>query len=148
MFQFLRGIALIVGMMSNYGAAFAQMPPTATEAFNLRIRCKEMADKKSENFYLGPVQEILFSAWSSKYDPKNNRCYIRIDVHRRSASFDIEHHQVYDAQTDDLLATADIQNGKKHGMVFDLNHRTTTDENLGWDNAVAYMDEMMADKRN
>ena len=33
------------------GAAFAQTPPTATEAFNLRIRCKEMADKKAENFY-------------------------------------------------------------------------------------------------
>ena len=29
-------------------SAFAQTPPTATEAFNLRIKCKGMADEKAE----------------------------------------------------------------------------------------------------
>ena len=49
---------------------------------------------------------------------------------------------------DDLLAFAHITNGKKNGIVFDhQNHQTTTDANLGWDDANAYIDEMMADKR-
>jgi len=30
------------------GQAVAQTPPTATEAFNLRIRCKQMTDQKAE----------------------------------------------------------------------------------------------------
>ncbi len=29
---------------------FAQSPPTATEAFNLRIKCKKMSDKKAHEF--------------------------------------------------------------------------------------------------
>jgi hypothetical protein len=34
---------------------YAQMPPTATEAFNLRIRCKEMAAAKLESFQTRPL---------------------------------------------------------------------------------------------
>ena len=32
-------------------------------------------------------------------------------------------------------------------MVFDREHRKTTDENLGWDDANSYIDDMMLDKR-
>jgi len=32
------------------GQAVAQTPPTATEAFNLGIRCKQMADQKADAF--------------------------------------------------------------------------------------------------
>jgi hypothetical protein len=94
------------------------------------------------------VPEVVDAHYSSKYDPVNNRCYVEVYIHTRTKRFDSEHRQLYDAQVDDLLAFAQIQNGKKSGMVFDhQNHRTTTDTNLGWDDANAYIDEMMLDKR-
>jgi hypothetical protein len=122
----------------------AQTPPTATEAFNLRIRCKQMADEKADA--LAPHEmsvadgasigmsaadvarlndqtrpEVLGLWSSSKYDATNNRCYVRIYKHtRRTSQFDDEVHQVYDAQVDDLLVSAHIRNGKKYGDIWDL----------------------------
>ena len=43
-----RAITLVAVLMLNCGAGLAQTPPTATEAFNLRIKCKQMADEKAE----------------------------------------------------------------------------------------------------
>jgi acyl-CoA hydrolase len=149
--------------------AAAQAPPTATEAFNLRIRCKEMAAEKLESLQSRPlgiadgaslgmspatvqslnkyVPEVVHSHFSSKYDAANNRCYVEVYIHTRTKQFDVEHRQIYDAQVDDLLAFAKIENGKKVGMVFDHQHQKTSDTNLGWDDANAYIDQMMADKR-
>lgn len=56
--------------------------------------------------------------------------------------------QVYDGQTDDLLANAQMKNGEKAGTVFDHGHRRTTDNNLGFDDANTYMDEKMRAGRN
>lgn len=148
--QIERGLVLIMVLMLNCGAAFAQAPPTATEVFNLRIRCKEMADKKAENFFLGTQDSIKFVSWSSKYDIKSNRCYIGLLVQNSYPKIPMEREQrqVYDGATDDLVAFAKIENGKKVGMVFDTGHRKTTDENIGWNDAIDYMDELMADRRN
>lgn len=148
--QIMRGMFLIMAMMLNCGTSFAQTPPTATEVFNLRSRCKEIADKKSENFFLGTPETIVVASWTSKYDVKNNRCYVGLFLKRSipQMSLETEARQVYDGQTDDLLAFTQIKNGKKMGMVSDPDHRKTTDENLGWDDATRYMDELMADKRN
>jgi hypothetical protein len=63
------------------GLAVAQTPPTATEAFNLRIRCKQMADRKAgetADINAALKWEVLESSGSSKYDATNNRCYILI----------------------------------------------------------------------
>jgi hypothetical protein len=65
----------------------------------------------------------------------------------RNKENEIEHRQIYDGQTDDLLAFTQIKNGKKVGMVFDREHRNKTSDNLGWDDASASVDEMMLDKR-
>jgi hypothetical protein len=46
-----------------------------------------------------------------------------------------------------MLAFAQIRNGKKSGRVFDLNHRTTSFENGGWDDANEYIHAMMMDDR-
>jgi hypothetical protein len=62
----------------------AQSPPTATEAFNLRIKCKEMSDKKAQEFIdmdSGLKWEMVFASNTSKYDPISNRCYGRIYAH-------------------------------------------------------------------
>jgi hypothetical protein len=154
----------------------AQTPPTATEAFNLRIRCKQIADEKAEAIRawhelsvaegasLGMSAadvarlndetrpEVVVSWSSSKYDAKNNRCYVRIYQHtRRKSQVDYEVHQVYDAQVDDLLASAVINNGtgKKHGAIWDQSYRgiRPVQGDASWDAAIAYMDELMADPR-
>jgi hypothetical protein len=54
---------------------------------------------------------------------------------------------LYDGQTREMLAFAQIQNGKKSGKVFDLYHRTTSFENAGWDDASEYIYAMMAGDR-
>src|SRR5260370_31561467 len=123
------------------GSAFAQTPPSATEAFNLRSKCKTMADEKADAMAWHRLSgadgkegglsaadvdamnrnlpETLGSWHSSKYDAKNNRCYVRIYQHWRSKTVESETHQVYDAQIDDLLANARILNGKKSGQGWD-----------------------------
>jgi hypothetical protein len=127
---------------------FAQSPPTATEAFNLRIKCKKMSDEKAEELSwhemsvevgatLGwsPARvaaqnnwarpEVVASWSTSKYDPINNRCYGRIYSHlkneklKKEEKYDNEEDAVYDLQTDDMLAFASIKNGKKSGIIFD-----------------------------
>src|SRR5262249_42324461 len=152
----------------------AQTPPTATEAFNLRIRCKQMADQKADALAWHELSvadgtsigmsaadvdrlndqtrpEVLGSWSSSKYDAKNNRCYVRIYKHtRRKSQFDYEVHQVYDAQVDELLAHAEIRNGKKNGSIWDESYegqRFFKDGDASWQVAVTYMDELMADPR-
>jgi hypothetical protein len=175
MFQFLRGIILIAAMMLNCGVGFTQTPPTAAEVFNLRAKCKVIADEKADSLEWHPLTiadgaalgwsvatveaanknreatlEVILSTNSSKYDAKNNRCYVEIFQHIKIGLHkekEVQYRQIYDGQTDDLLAFAKVENGKKVGMVLDIQHRKTTDENLGWDDANAYIDEMMADKR-
>jgi len=150
----------------------AQTPPTATEAFNLRIRCKQMADQKADALAWHELSvadgtsigmsaadvarlndqtrpEVLGSWSSSKYDAKNNRCYVRIYKHtRRKSQFDYEVHQVYDAQVDELLAHAEIRN--ENGSIWDESYegqRFFKDGDASWQAAVTYMDELMADPR-
>jgi len=62
----------------------AQSPPTATEAFNLRIKCKKMSDEKAQeiretNTMLKWV--YVMASNTSKYDPISNRCYGRFYEH-------------------------------------------------------------------
>jgi hypothetical protein len=102
---------------------FAQSPPTATEAFNLRIKCKKMSDEKAQ--YLTGSIEVVAASNTSKYDPISNRCYGRFYQHttnehttNRTKDLDGEHDSLYDLQIDDLLAMATIVNGKKNGIYF------------------------------
>jgi hypothetical protein len=138
------------------GAAYGQTPPTATEAFNLRIKCKEMVMEKTqtmtEDFYRlkdkAPELEFFYS--SSRYDAKANRCYG--DFHwkqkfRTGPLKDREMRSLYDMQTDDLVAFNKNESGKKVGLVFDHSHQSTMGSNLGWDDADAYMNEMIEDKK-
>ena len=50
-----RAITLVAVLMLNCGAGLAQTPPTATEAFNLRIKCKQMADEKANSMRMRPM---------------------------------------------------------------------------------------------
>jgi hypothetical protein len=164
-------------ILACWNPSVAQTPPTATEEFNLRIKCKQMADEKAESMMERPMTaaegasmglkpadvaamnrlteqrlaNVIMSSHSSNYDAKQNRCYIEIVDHRRAGrnfEIDVQVRGVYDGQTDDMLSFAKIENGKKVGMVFDPEHTSTMGTNLGWDDANSYMDEKMRAKRN
>jgi hypothetical protein len=150
----------------------AQTPPTATEA--LSVRCAQMADQLADAFAGHKLSvaagaaigmsaadvarindeqrpEVLGSWHSSKYDAINNRCYLRIHTHtQRKSQYDYEVQLVYDARLDNLLATAEIINGKKRGSISDESYKgqhSFKDGDAGWEAAITYMDELMADPR-
>jgi hypothetical protein len=153
--------ALSLVLLAVHGSA--QLPPTATEAFNLRIKCKKMSDEKAQETMEinSRTQWELVAAWNtSKYDPISNRCYGRFYYHITKPSYglDNESDQVFDLQTDDLLAAAMIKNGKKSGSIFDPDYKKRwlpscpgeCPPDFGdktWQAAVDYMNELMADPR-
>ncbi len=146
--------AFLISLVSVH-AALAQTPPTASEAFALRIKCKEMADEKASSLWqtnplLKNQPEVILRYTKPRYDAKANRCYIEVFDHYKTVGpkpIHMQQHQIYDAQVDELLAFAQIEDGKKVGMVFEKGHIRKSDTNLGWDDADAYIDEMMTDKR-
>ena len=175
-----RATKLSMGLMLGLFivSAFGQTPPTATEAFNLRIKCKTMADEKAESLIntrpltyadgasagMSAVavdalnrtnaenRELIQEYHSSKYDAKTNRCYIEIFQHKKIGkhkSIEVQVRQIYDGQTDELLATAGFENGTMSGVVFDPQHppKNPPDKKSGWDEAHDYMNEMMLDNR-
>jgi hypothetical protein len=85
----------------------------------------------------------------SRYVPQTNRCYVEMRVQTLGSDERADRFGrfLYDGQTKELLAFAQIKAGKKSGRVFDLNHRTISFENGGWDDAIAYIYAMMADDR-
>jgi hypothetical protein len=171
-----RAVFFVVGVAAFSNHAIAQTAPTATEEFNLRIKCKQMADEKADSMTERPMTDAdgasvglsaadvaflnqqMQQRWAnvsmynhaSNYDPKSNRCYIEIVKQwKYGQHFEFEQYnrQVYDVQTDDLLSFAQINKGVKMGMVFDPEHRKTVDNNLGFDDANAYIDEKMRVRR-
>jgi hypothetical protein len=149
----MRKSVIVVLLPSLLIVCGAQTPPTATEAFNLRIRCKHMADQKAGDAAATNAAlkwEILRSWGSSKYDATNNRCYILIYQHIRKSGYENESTQLFDAQVDDLLADASIRNGKKSGSIWDESYkgqRFFKDGDASYEAAVTYMNELMADPR-
>jgi hypothetical protein len=70
----------------------------------------------------------------SHYDPRTNRCYVGVTVHKADLNrMDYINRTLYDGQTKEMLAFAKIEKDKKVGMVFDQQHQTATLENAGWD---------------
>ena len=74
--------------------------------------------------------------------------------HTKKVSLNTEYDQVYDLQTDDLLASAYIKNGKKSGIIFDHDYKQKPlcaggcPANLSdqqWQATEDYMDEIMAE---
>lgn len=134
--------------------AYGQTPPTATEAFNLRIKCKEMVDEKTqtmtEEFYRKNAPELGFFFSSSRYDPRANRCYGEFHYKQKYKTGPMKEREsrvLYDMQIDDLIATEETKDGKRYGIVYDHSHKTTTNANSGWDDTDAYMNDMMEDKK-
>jgi hypothetical protein len=120
-----------------------------------------MSDEKAQESIDVNTKWEFVTAWStSKYDPISNRCYRRHFQHIIKRDYHLDHKtdQLFDLQINDLLAAALIENGKKHGSIWDPDYKKPwlpscvggCPSNFGdqtWQAAVDYMNEMMADPR-
>jgi hypothetical protein len=169
--------AAIIALFLNGGAAFSQTPAAAEDS-SLRARCEGLADEKARTMATHVLSvadgasfgmsvatvdalnksqsEMLGSSHSSKYEAASDRCYVRLYEHKRNGQFETQHHGVYDARTGDLVAFARRVNGKETGYVFDAHKGPwvppadcgNCTAGVGWNAAIGYMDERMADRRN
>ena len=117
--------------------------PAVIEDVQLRSACAAQAQQILErNFVRSAVYQEQF--W--RYSPSTDRCYVEIRVQTGGLSerSDRFGQYLYDGDTRELLAFAQIQNGKKSGKVFDLHHPTKSFENAGWDDASEYIYAVMA----
>ena len=137
------GLASFVAAVSLIGPVAAQILPSPPEAFNVRVRCKESADKKFQQIGNINPSEIRGSWQRWNYDARAERCYIEIFTHRSApgSSSETQSRQIFDAETDRLLASAEVKDGKNIGIVFDDGYQGSR---FGWDAAVAYISEKMA----
>jgi uncharacterized protein YqfB (UPF0267 family) len=122
------------------------LPPTATEIFHLRSECATLGEKiLSENV----VGSALTQSQISRYNPITNRCYVKLTVQSADINKPEKHFSaaLYDGQTGEMLAIENMENGQRSGIVFDRNHKSTSDANAGWDDAQDYIDALMADDR-
>ena len=118
----------------------SQILPTATEVFHLRNECRKLADKI---LYENIIGKVLAQEQTSFYNPKNNRCFVELDVHTADLNLpeekSIRSTYLYDGQTGELLAFADNKYGKKSGMSFKSNH-------IGYDAVIEYISDTMSDE--
>jgi hypothetical protein len=129
----------------------AQSLESVTEEARFRSACAASGEQiLAANFIRSAVHQEQFA----RYSPQTSRCYVEMRVHTVDRN-ELDHNEyverfgrfLYDGQTKELLAFAQIKDGKKSGRVFDLNHRTTSFENGGWDDATEYIHAMMMDDR-
>lgn len=131
---------------STFAAERAFQLPTATEVFHLRSACAALGQKILEGNSIGSA---LTQDQISHYNPNINRCYVELDIQTadQTKQLDYLNRVLFDGQTKEMLAFARIQKGQKVGMVYDKQYRRTTPDNAGWDDAISYIDAMMADDR-
>jgi len=122
------------------------LPPTATEIFHLRSQCAALGKKIFDSSVAGPA---LYKSQMSRYTPQTNRCYVELTVQTADTTTPLRYlsRYLYDGQTGEMLAAAQIKEGKKWGMVYDQSYQTKTLENAGWDDASEYVNVIMTDDR-
>lgn len=146
--SYLLGLAVLNSASSALTEERTFQLPTATEVFQLRSACAALGQKILDENVVGSAltQEQL-----SHYNPRTNRCYVELTVHAADLTKYDQfpyHRYLFDGQTKEMLAASEIKvSGKKSGIVYDKQHRTTTLENAGWDDTNVYIDQMMADDR-
>jgi hypothetical protein len=90
-------------------------PPTATELWQLRGKCAELANSKLEDYW---HDFKGFKDASSRYDPSSGHCYNLIQTYDAKAG---ESHMIlFEGQTYERLALADkYPSGSKYGSIND-----------------------------
>jgi len=111
-------LVLLIGCQKPSGS---QRPaPSATELFNLRTKCSELGDKL---LTLTPVQTPFVHEQTSRFDLRENRCYVDVFVHKqgiREPSWDdYTTETVFDGQTREALASVEHTKGEVSAWIKD-----------------------------
>ena len=124
--------------------------PSATEVFDLRSRCAELAQKLLDGGVHGPFVQ---AGQKSSYSPVNNRCYVELDFTTADASSP-EHQStryLYDGQTKQVLAwyrvDGDGDNAEKTNCSISDNTGIWVPDSTDCEAVDAKITEVMADDR-
>ena len=94
--------------------------PTATEMFDLQSKCSAMGERILRENSVGVA---LTQEQVSHYNPKDNRCYVKLSVHTADLTTPREKYTeddyLEDGQTGEMLAYTVLKGETKSGMVFD-----------------------------
>jgi hypothetical protein len=141
------GAALFLVLLVDTAVAEnAFSPPTATEIYHLRSECAALGEKLLDADVVGAA---LYKSQISRYNPQMNRCYVELTAQTADTTKPLSYvgRSLYDGQTGEMLAIAQIKKGKKWGMVYDRSHQAKTLADAGWDDASEYINATMADDR-
>jgi hypothetical protein len=120
--------------------------PTATEVFNLRSKCAELGEKIMTN---AVVRDDLKKEELSHYEPKTNRCYVRLTVSNANLGKGDEYFQQYlfDGQTGQMLAAMRRENGVKSGDIYSDPSPAQGNSDEMYLDASIFISQTMADDR-
>jgi hypothetical protein len=120
--------------------------PTATEVFNLRSKCADLGEKIMKNTVIG---DALKKDQLSHYEPKTNRCYVRLTVWNATLGNGDEYFQQYlfDGQTGQMLAAIHRENGVKSGDIYSDPPPSQGNSDEMYVDASIFISQTMADDR-
>jgi len=120
--------------------------PTATEVFNLRSKCAELGERIMKNTVVG---DDLKKEQLSHYEPKTNRCYVRLTVWKANLGKGDEYFQQYllDGQTGQMLAAIRRENGVRSGDIYSDPPPSAGNSDEMYLDASIFISQMMADDR-
>jgi len=112
-------------------AASTFRAPSATELFDLQSKCTVIGQKIMEDNLIG---NALTQEQVSHYNPKDNRCYVRLTVHTANLAQPREKYteedSLYDGQVGEMLAYVSYKGWTKrwHGIRYRLEKAYARDE--------------------
>src|SRR5260370_14687977 len=120
--------------------------PTAAEVFNLRSKCAELGEKIMKNTV---IRDDLKKEELSHYEPKTNRCYVRLTVWNATLGKGDEYFQQYlfDGQTGQMLAAIHRENGVKSGDIYSDPSPAQGNSDEMYLDASIFISQTMADDR-
>ena len=120
--------------------------PTATEVFDLRSKCAELGEKIMKNT---AVADKLQKNELSHYEPKTNRCYVRLTVWNANLGKGDEyfHQYLFDGQTGQMLAAIHRENGVKSGDIYSEPPPAQGSSDEMYLDASIFISQTMADDR-
>jgi hypothetical protein len=126
--------------------ALSLRSPTATEVFNLRSKCAELGEKILKNTV---VRDDLKKEELSHYEPKTNRCYVRLTVWNANLGKEDEYFQQYlfDGQTGQMLAAIHREKGVKSGDIYSDPAPSQGNSDEMYLDASIFISQTMADDR-
>lgn len=120
--------------------------PTATEIFDLRSKCAELGEKIMKNTVTAAE---LKKEQLSHYQPKTNRCYVRLTIWNANLGKENEYFQQYlfDGQTGQVLAAIRRENGVRSGDIYSDPPPSAGNSDEMYVDASIFISQMMADDR-